>query len=441
MSIEKLDLIEKKIKSKNIKDYEIFVVDGTAYESIFLKDKVDNEREINDFKYVLRILSHKEDKTGIGVIKGNSLNSKVIERTIDSCMLLAKSNLGSKFLFPNETSFPSVSTSENAVIQSPLNIKNELSEELISEIKQYKEVQPTFGRFRVHVDKLSLRNSNALNLSILKTYFFIEFSLKAQLNGKLSEYWTFLFIKDRNQLKFSKRVEKWVKLAQDSLNTKIPKPNKNATVVFPPLVLNKAINPVIENHASGRAFHQKLSRFNVHDKVASDNITIIDNGLLNGGINANGWDTEGSPHQKTEIIKNGFFEKRLFDQKYGLLENQKSTGNGIRTLTGAVDNGISNLEILPGTMNLEDILSEIKEGYYIDQFSWLNPSKLSGAFGAEIRNGYYIKNGKFEYPIKLGNISGNILKMINNCQYISKEREFFENSLFPYMVFNDLTVS
>ena len=212
-------------------------------------------------------------------------------------------------------------------------------------------------------------------------------------------------------------------------------------MVFSPWVLNKSLNPVIGNHASGKAYHQKISRFKIDEEVASDDITIIDNGLLNGGTRTSGWDSEGSPHQRTEIIKNGIFQKRLYDQKFALLSNQKSTGNGIRKLTGTVDNGISNLEILPGTMKFNDIISDISEGYYIEQFSWLNPSKLSGAFGAEIRNGYYIKNGKFDYPIKLGNISGNVLKLIGECQYISKEREYFENSLFPYMVFNNLTVS
>jgi len=441
MSKQNLDVIENLMKSKGVKDYEIFLVEGKAYESILLKDKVDNERELNDLKYILRILFHKEDKTGIGVIKGNSLDINEIEKSINTCVLIAKNNLGTQFYFPGEASFPEVSILDKKVFQAPLAIKNDLVEELISEINQYKEVDPTFGRFRVHIDKISLRNSMALDISTLKTYFFIEFSLKAQLKGKLSEYWPYLFIKEKNQLDFSKRVEKWVRLAQDSLKAKVPLQNNNATVIFSPRVLKDALNPVVERHASGSTYLQNLSSFKTDEEVSSKNISLIDNGLLEGGLRTNKWDSEGSPHQRTEIIKDGIFQKRLYDQKFALLGNQNSTGNGIRTLTGAVDIGISNLEILPGTMNLDDIISEINEGYYIEQFSWLNPSKLTGNFGTEIRNGYYIKNGEFENPIKLGNISGNVLKMIKDCQYISKEREYFENTLFPYMVFNNLAVS
>jgi predicted Zn-dependent protease len=265
---EKIEIIEKEIKNKDITDYEIFLVDGKSYESIFLKNNVDNERDVNDFKYFLRILTHKEDKTGIGLVKGNSVNLKDIERNIDTCISISKSNISSKFYFPGQASFQNIVIADKKVIQDPLNIKNNLAEELISEIKQYKEIQSTFGRIRVHVDNLFLRNSNGLDLSNEKTYFFIEFSLKAQKNGKLSEYWPYFFVKDRNQLNFPKRVEHWAKLAQDSLIAKVPKPKEDATVIFSPQALKRALNPVIENHASGRACYLKISRFKIDQEVA-----------------------------------------------------------------------------------------------------------------------------------------------------------------------------
>jgi PmbA protein len=126
---------------------------------------------------------------------------------------------------------------------------------------------------------------------------------------------------------------------------------------------------------------------------------------------------------------------------YAILEKKQSTGNARRAENGTVVNGISNFKIVPGDISLEQMISNIKEGYYIEQFSWLSPDEVSGNFGAEIRNGYYIKNGEFQNPIKLGNVSGNVLEMVKNCVYISKEREFNENTLFPYMAFRNLNVS
>jgi PmbA protein len=441
MSNENMNLIERSLNSKGVEEYEIFLSRKKSYESVIITDKVEIEREVSNFEYVLRILSQKENQTGIGIVKGNSLNPKDIERNIDICKIYADNNLSSQYIFPDSASIPSVKTAESDVIKDPNGIKNDLVEELLSEIKTQNDVSPTFGRFRVHIDDFFLKNSNSVDLNSKRTYFFIEFSLKAQENGKLAEYWPFLFIKERENLNFGTRVPKWAKLAKDSLKAKLPDPEKKVTIIFSPQVLHNALRIVIGNHASGKALHEKLSLFKMGEPIASDNFTIIDNGLLKGGLTTNGWDGEGSPHQRNEVIVNGIFQKRLYDQKYGLLENEKSTGNGTRTNDGAVVNGINNLEILPGNMSFDEMISNINKGYFIEQFSWLLPNPISGIFGSEIRSGYYIENGKIAYPVKLGNVSGSIFKMIKNCLFISKEREFFNNVLFPYIAFGDLTVS
>ena len=441
MSIERLDRIETILKSKKIQEFEIYFVEKGIYETIFLKDKTENEREISDFEYFIRILSQKENKTGIGVVKGNSLESNQIEKNIDTCVALSKINSSSKYNFPSNANIPTINTSDKSILSDPLTIKKDLAEALISEVNQQKDVVPTFLRFRIHSNHSFLRNSNDLMLDARKTYFFMEFSLKAQKNGNLAEFWDSGYYKEKEHLNFNERVSNWAKRAKDTLRAVEPKAAEKALVIFSPSVLKNAIIPVIGVHALGKAHAEKISRFNINDVVASENITIIDDGLLKGGLSSNSWDSEGNPHQLTEVIKNGVFQNRLYDQMYGMLEEKQSTGNARRAPSGTVDNGVSNFEILPGDISFTDMVSDVKEGYYIDKFSWLNPDSVSGNFGAEIRSGYYIKDGELKNPIKLGNVSGNVLEMVKNCVYISKEREYNENSLFPYMAFNNLNVS
>lgn len=441
MTGDNINLIEKHLKLKKIQEYEILFIDRMNYETIFLKANPETQREIKDFEYFIRILTQKGNQTGIGVIKSNSLDSKEISKNIELCELISRNNISSRYHFPEKKTPQEITIAEDKILKDPLGTKKDLSEELIRVVEDQKGVVPTFGRFRIHTQKKFLRNSNGLDLNVPKTYFFIEFALKAEKNGKLSEFWTTQYFKDIKHLNFQSRIKKWTKLAKDTLNAEPPKPSKDATVIFAPYVLREAIIPVIGFHALGKAFSEKVSSFNVNDKVASEGITITDNGLLEGGLNTNPWDGEGTPHQNTEIIEKGIFQNRLFDEKYAIFENTESTGNGVRGINGAVDNGVSNFQIYPGKIPLEEIISNIKEGYFIEKFSWLNPDELSGFFGAEIRNGYYIKNGEFKNPIKLGNVSGNVLEMIKNCQYISKETEFNENALLPYIAFSNLTVS
>lgn len=441
MTSDKLDIIEKVLQSQNVEEYEIFLVKRKIFESMLLKNKRDLEREITDFEYFIRILNQQEDKTGIGVIKGNSLIPKQLERNISRCIGLSKVNTEAKYHFPESSSPTNLDTAEDKLVKNPLSVKNDLVEALISSCAELEEIEAPFSRFRTHIHHNYLRNSNNIDLDSLKTFYFIELSLKAEKVGALSEFWDVAYYKNKEHLKFEERVKEWANMARDTLEARTPEPKKEAIVLFPPNVLREAINPVVGTHSLAKAYFEKLSQFDIDDEVASTQFSLTDDGLLEGGLSSNPWDAEGIPHQKTVVIEDGLFKNRLYDHKFALLDGVNSTGNATRSDDGTVKNGISNFTIQAGDISKQEMISEIKQGYFIQKFSWLNPNPVQGFFGAEIRNGYYIENGKFKYPIKLGNVSGNVLEMIKNCLYISKEREFCQDSYFPYITFKNLTVS
>ena len=441
MTTDKLNIIETELKSQKIEEYEIFLVERTIYESMLLKNKRDLERDLTDFEYYIRILSQREDKTGVGVIKGNSLDPKQLERNIDRCISLSKVNSGPKYHFPSAINSSKIDLAEANLVKNPLSTKNDLVEELISSCADQKNVEAPFGRFRTHIHHNYLRNSNNVDLDSLKTFYFIELSIKAEKSGELSEFWDVSYYKNKEHLKFEERIKEWAKMAQDTLDARTPEPEKEAIVIFPPNVIREAIVPVVGTHSLAKAHFEKISQFNINEEVASTNFSLNDDGLLEGGLDSNPWDAEGIPHQKTIVIENGVFKNRLYDHKFAQLDGVSSTGNAKRSGTGTVSNGISNFTINAGEISKKDMISEIKKGYYIQKFSWLNPNPVQGFFGAEIRNGYYIEDGEFKYPIKLGNVSGNVLEMIKNCLYISKEREFCQETYFPYIAFKNLTVS
>jgi PmbA protein len=441
LSLEKLDIIETELKKSKIDEYEIYLLNDHYFETLFLKNQIENEREGKNFEYIIRILYQQKDQTGIGVIKGNSLNLNDIKNNINFASLISKQNVGSKYHFPDKNTYQEITVAEKRILQDPNGVKTRICKELLTLISEQKNVTPTFGRFRIHINDISLKNSNGLNLNTKKTHFFVEFALKAQNSAGLSEYWPVLSFKDQDQLRLEERVKTWAKYAYDGLKAKPPIQNEKAIVIFSPQLIENALSPVLEFHSSGKMFHEKMSQYNVDKEVTSHNLTILDNGLMLGGLHTNSWDGEGNPHQTTLLVKDGIFKNRIYDQKYALLENRKSTGNGVRTADGAVTNGISNIEILPGKISLEEMISEIKTGYYIDNCAWLRPSEITGEFGTLIKNGYYIENGTILYPIQGGNVSGNVHKMLKECLFISKERDFAMNCLLPYMAFSNLTIS
>ncbi len=49
------------------------------------------------------------------------------------------------------------------------------------------------------------------------------------------------------------------------------------------------------------------------EKVASENLTIYDDGLFAGGLRTGLFDGEGVPHQKTPVIEKGVLRNFLYD--------------------------------------------------------------------------------------------------------------------------------
>ena len=119
MQNDKIDLIEKSLKLKNIEEYEILFVDRMNYETIFLKANPETKREIKDFEYIIRILTQKGDQTGIGVVKGNALDSKEISKNIDVCELISRNNISSKYHFPEKKIPQEITIAEDKILKDP----------------------------------------------------------------------------------------------------------------------------------------------------------------------------------------------------------------------------------------------------------------------------------------------------------------------------------
>ncbi|HUX99419.1 MAG TPA: metallopeptidase TldD-related protein [Candidatus Deferrimicrobium sp.] len=439
---EIIDLIVSRIKLMQIPMWDVYYKFTDIYENQYRKFDVEITRHAQECYYFIRTFYEKGDQFGVGIIKANSMEPEEIDLYIKQSQILAKLNMSNKYSLPQPGQlYPQLKTAEAKVINDPEGVLNEKSEELLNVVSDLKQVKPTFGKLRIYVSKNGLRNSEELSLESKKTSFYLEFPLKAEYSGKLAEFWGITSVKNSIQLDFQNRLSKWAEIALDSLTLEVPKSAKAITAIFPPKIVRNALAKTIGYHSTGHAFHEKLSRFKKGAKVAKESFSLIDNGIMKDGIAVANWDGEGNPQRANSLINKGAFNEFLFDEKYAALEKVKSTGNGIRTEDGTILNSITNLEINAGSESLEELIESIKYGIFIEEFSWLNPSEVTGDFGAEIRNAYLIKNGKRTVAIKGGNLSGNVFEMINAIEGISKNQEIEENYKFPFIKFSGLILS
>ena len=437
-----MGLIVDRIKSQNIQMWDVYCKLTDIYENQFRQYDLEITRHAFNSYYIIRTFHVKDDQFGVGVVKANSLDPSMIDQLIKESQKLAKLNISSKYDLPQPgQSYPKLKLAEEKVVNDPEAVLKEKTEELQNLIQDLKHVHPTFGKLRIYVSSNALRNCEGISLNDLKTTLYLELPLKAEENGKLAEFWGRSTVKNSNQLDLPHRLANWAELAVDSLKAEVPSTAKSVDVIFPPNVLQDAFFKTLGTHSTGRALAEKISRFKPSNKVANENFSLTDNGLLEEGTAIANWDGEGNPHRHNFLIEKGIFLNFLFDQKYAALQQTQSTGNGIRTTEGTISNSLTNLEINPGSETLEELIGSMKYGLIIDEFSWLNPSEVTGDFGSEIRNGYLIKKGKRSSPVKGGNLSGNIFEMINSIEGISKEQITESNYKFPYIKFSGLVLS
>ncbi|OLS13125.1 MAG: peptidase U62 modulator of DNA gyrase [Promethearchaeota archaeon CR_4] len=445
---ENLNLIEKQLKAAKITEYEIYLTHSAVYENQFTIRDVDITREGHAWNYFLRVLSQKKKQTGIGLVKGTSFRDSEIRATIQQAIDMSKLSAEPEYHFPGVTScYPSVQPVDSHVQRDPTGELRKYSEILLQSAKDASAV-PTFGKLRLHVVDTWLRNSNQLDLHHAHDAWYLEFSFKAEEGAKKAEFWATRYARTAAELNLPERLPLWARYAQEGLHAELPEVGEGATVVFPPQIVADALLPVIGHHASAEARHENTTKFDVIGKsVATDNFSLWDDGLLASSLGTAPWDGEGNPQQKTPIIDKGQFHGWLYDQRHALIFHESPTGNGLRGGVGHIMNEVHNLTCSVGRGSFEDLMSEIDNGLYVAQFSWLNPTELTGSFGAEIRNAYEIHHGELGRPVKGGSVAGNVLAMLKDivgrsaATELVPTREGTASALLPWMAFKNLKIS
>jgi TldD protein len=144
------------------------------------------------------------------------------------------------------------------------------------------------------------------------------------------------------------------------------------------------------------------------------------------GMGTFGYDDEGVPAQKTDIIKNGKFVGYLTSRETAdVMGQEKSNG----TMRASSWNRIplirmTNINLLPGTWELDDLIQDTKNGILMEtNRSWsIDDKRYLFQFGTEI--GWIIKNGKKIQMVKNPTYSGITPEFWNSCDAICNEKYY-----------------
>jgi len=164
----------------------------------------------------------------------------------------------------------------------------------------------------------------------------------------------------------------------------------------------------------------------IGEEIAVKGLSISDDGTIPNRVSSGSFDREGTPHEHLRIIDAGIFKGIMHNSFTANKAGLGSTGHASGGYRQSPNTFSTNLEVGAGNKILDDMLSEVDHGIYIQRVS-ASPDYTSGDFSAVVKGGQLIEKGEITTALKEITVSGNIFESIKNISAISKERKFFRN--------------
>jgi PmbA protein len=233
------------------------------------------------------------------------------------------------------------------------------------------------------------------------------------------------------------------KMALSALKTKAVE-TKSTTLILTQFALQDLLAYTLVNAIRADNVQRNQSPFKgkLGEKVASDNLTIHDDGLFQGGLRTWAFDGEGVPHQKTTVIEKGILKNFLYDNYSAKKDGKESTGNASRAgylSTPSIDT--TNFHIMPGNKTSDEMLSEVDDGliiYYLQGAHSSNP--VSGEFSVVATPAWKIKNGEIDHCSRGVMLAGNIFEVLKNVSLVSSNERQMGQLISPWIQVENVRV-
>jgi PmbA protein len=218
-------------------------------------------------------------------------------------------------------------------------------------------------------------------------------------------------------------------------------PTQKATVVFSPEVARSFLGDIM-SAINGDSIYRGASFLTgkLGEKIAADNITIIDDGTLPGRFGSSYFDGEGLPTRRTVVIERGVLSSYLLNTYTARKLNLQSTANASRGLAGAPGIGGHNFYLEPGSTSPEQIIAETKSGLYLTQIMGFGVNLVTGdvSHGA---TGLWIENGEVTYAVEEVTVAGNLKDILNNISAIGSDLLFRSSTSSPTLRVEGMTIA
>jgi len=221
---------------------------------------------------------------------------------------------------------------------------------------------------------------------------------------------------------FEDRISKCEKKAIEFLHAKSVKGG-----IFP-VISDGDLTGVIIHEALGHAveadavINKQSCLENFLGKEISPKINVVDNPLKGNLFGNFFYDDEGVKAKKKFIIKNGFLNEFLNTRETAAILGMKPGNARAQGISPPIVR-MSNTYIEGGDFEFDEMVREIKKGFYLKGSRGGEVDTSKGSFQFYANEAYLIENGEIKNLLKGISLSGNTIEILKNIDAVGKEKD------------------
>ena len=192
-------------------------------------------------------------------------------------------------------------------------------------------------------------------------------------------------------------------------------------VIFAQAALRSLLYYTLMNAVKADYVQRERSAFKgrIGEKVASERVTVCDDGLLDGGLSTRKFDGEGVTTQKTMVIDKGVLKSFLYDNYTANRAGVESTGNASRSgLVPYASTPVleaSNFVFKEGSLSADELIGEVDEGLLVLGVQGAHSSNAeSGEFSVVATPVWKIEEGEVTYAVRGAMVAGVVFDVLKN---------------------------
>jgi len=218
-------------------------------------------------------------------------------------------------------------------------------------------------------------------------------------------------------------LDQTVKNSLEMLKAELPPAGRNTIILDPHMV------GLIAHESFGHGLEadqilrdRSYLKQHLNKQVASEICTIYDTPSIEKKLGSYFFDDEGIKAGHNILVENGILKNFIYDRRTASELNATPQGNGRReSFAHPVNVRMSNTYFGSGDYELEEIISEIKEGVMLVHGFFGMEDPLGGGMQCTSKKGYLIENGEKTKILKATALSGDVLEMLKNIDAVSKD--------------------